>query len=115
VDGISEPTPPNSASVSLDFWGAAPPSLLWPVTTAAQAQQWQPNLPSWAFSAQGVATTYVEQVLAWPGVTPRKISPTVFEAEFLNWTAVLTLTQPLNQPQSMWAIASVLETRRSNI
>jgi hypothetical protein len=115
VDGISESTPPNSASVSLDFWRTAPPRLLWPVTTVAQAQQFQANMPSWAFRAQGMATTYVEQVLAWPGVTPRPISPTVFEAEFLNWTAVLTLIQPLNQPQSMWAIASVLESRRSNI
>jgi hypothetical protein len=112
VAGLSESRPAGSGSVVLDIWPTAPRTLLWPMTTVAQAEEVQRATENghqpWTLSAEQVAQSYAQSVLGWPQATVRRLSERVYEVRAPGKRAILTLTQPLGRPHTVWAVSSVV-------
>jgi hypothetical protein len=114
--GLSGPSG-LSTSVSagrfvLRIWRTAPETLLWPVTSVAQAGEVQKAAENghqpWVLSAQEVATSYVEHVLGWPEPTVTRLAENVYQATAGTRFAVITLSQPLSRQGTLWAVACVV-------
>jgi hypothetical protein len=113
VAGLTVSTPKNRGCVILDLWREAPKTLLWPITSVAQAQAVQQATQDghqpWTLDAQQVATSYAHHVLGWQHARVERLTKHVFQATTGAQAAVITLTQPLNRPGTVWAVASVIQ------
>ena len=114
VSGLSTATPPASGRLVLDLWRTAPGTLLWPVSSIKQARDVQAATENghqpWVLDAREVATSYVEHVLGWPHPTVQRRGRNVFQATAGTRSAVITVSQPLSRPDTVWAVASVIRS-----
>ncbi|HEY2946990.1 MAG TPA: hypothetical protein VGJ53_01110 [Micromonosporaceae bacterium] len=115
VAGLSTSIPANRGCVLLDVWRTSPNTLLWPVTSVAQAREVQQATKDghqpWALDAQQVATSYTQHVLGWPQASVNRLAGHVFQADAGAQVAIITLTQPLGRPDTVWAVASVIRSK----
>jgi hypothetical protein len=110
VAGLSSASAPGS--FTLDLWGTAPESLLWPVTSVSQAEQLQQGAAAghqpWTLRAADVAGNYVWQVMGWTGADESTIGPRVYQFTAGTRLAVVTTRQPLGRDGTVWAVAAVV-------
>jgi hypothetical protein len=115
VAGLSTSIPENRGCVILDVWRTSPNTLLWPMTSVAQARDVQQATKDghqpWALDAQQVATSYTQHVLGWPQASVNRLAGHVFQADAGAQVAIITLTQPLGRPDTVWAVASVIRSK----
>jgi len=116
VAGLSTST--NAGTLVLDLWATAPATMLWPITSIAQARQVQDATKAghqpWTLDATQVAMQYTESVLHWPGAGIQPLSANVVQVYDNDKApaAVITLRQPLGQPGTVWTVASVVRPAR---
>jgi hypothetical protein len=110
VAGLSSASAPGS--FTLDLWGTAPESLVWPVTSVSQAEQLQQGAATghqpWTLRAADVAGNYVRQVMGWADAEESTIGPRIYQFTAGNRLAVVTTRQPLGRAGTVWAVASVV-------
>jgi hypothetical protein len=115
VAGLSVSIPENLGCLILDVWRASPNTLLWPMTSVAQAREVQQATKDghqpWTLDGQQVATTYTQHVLGWPRASIKRLAGHVFQATAGAQVAIITLTQPLGRPDTVWAVASVIRSK----
>jgi hypothetical protein len=113
--GLSVSIPEDLGCVILDVWRASPSTLLWPMTSVAQAREMQQATKDghqpWTLSAQQVATSYTHHLLGWPQASIERLAEHVFQATAGAQVAIITLTQPLGRPGTVWAVASVVQSK----
>jgi hypothetical protein len=111
VAGLSTTT--SGGTLALDLWRTAPATMLWPITSLAQAREVQDATRAghqpWTLDASEVASHYVASVLHRTAQL-RQLRANVFQAVGADHTlvAVITLSQPLGQPGTVWTVASVV-------
>jgi hypothetical protein len=105
-------TSATAGRLVLRIWRTAPETLLWPVTSIAQARDVQSATENghqpWVLSAQMVATSYVEHVLGWPEPIVQRLAENVYQATAGTRFAVITLSQPLSRQGTLWAVVCVV-------
>jgi hypothetical protein len=115
VAGLSVSIPDGAGCVILDVWRDAPKVLLWPVTSLAQARAVQQATKDghqpWTLSAEQVATSYTHYVIGWPQARIDRLAEHVFQATAGAQVAVITLTQPIGRPGTVWAVGSVIRSK----
>ena len=115
VAGLSVSIPDGGGCVILDVWRGAPEVLLWPVTSVAQARAVQQATKDghqpWTLSAEQVAISYTHHVMGWRQARIDRLDDHVFQATAGAQVAVITLTQPLGRPDTVWAVASVVRSK----
>jgi hypothetical protein len=117
VAGLSVSTPEDLGCVVVDVWHTSPNTLLWPMTSVAQAREMQQATKDghqpWTLNAREVATSYAHNVLGWRQARIERLAEHVYQAQAGSQLAIITLTQPLGRPGTVWAVASVASNQRS--
>lgn len=115
VARLSESIPVNLGCLILDVWRTPPDTLLWPMTSVAQAQVVQRAAEEghqpWTLNAEQVVASYVRDVLRWPEATVKRLDEHVFQADATTRLAIITVTQPLGRPGTVWAVAGVVRSK----
>jgi hypothetical protein len=115
VARLSTTIPKNLGCLVLDLWRSPPDTLLWPITSMAQAQTvqraTQQGHQPWTLNAELVATLYTHEVLGWPQASIKRLGERMFQAEAGAQLAIISLTQPLGRPDTVWTVASVLQSK----
>jgi hypothetical protein len=62
-------------------------------------------------SAKEVASSYAHDVLGWRQASIERLAEHVYQAHGGSQLAIITLTQPLGQPGTVWAVASVVKSK----
>jgi hypothetical protein len=76
----------------------------------AVQQPTQDGHQPWTLDVQQVATSFTYHVLGWPHARIERLTKHVFQATTGAQAAIITLTQPLGRPGTVWAVASVLQS-----
>jgi hypothetical protein len=113
VAGVSTST--SGGTLTLDLWRTAPGTMLWPITSVSQAHAAQDEVNAghqpWKRDPALVAQSYSDSVLHLSGPV-RRLGPNVYQIEAGTRVAVITLSQPLGQPDTVWTVASVVDSKR---